>query len=217
MKRNPSAAPLSSNEEATLASVTSLNSRVAALTFGMLGALGLWLATAVLLVEAGQTPGAHLSLLSIFLPGYRVSWGGSFVALIWGFVFGAVAGALLYRGYARTIHKRLEYLTPGVDRRRRFRTPILRISGAGLGVTLGILAALQLLLMTNWLVLRGTAAESANAALLSQVLPGYRVSVIGSVVGATELFALVFLGALAFGTLYNRLVDSRQARNRPGA
>ena len=64
-------------------------------------------------------------------------------------------------------------------------------SGNALGIGLGALMALQLFVTTNWLVLRGTAPYSKNAALLSQYLPGYTVSFAGSLVGALELFAAV--------------------------
>ena len=48
---------------------------------------------------------------------------------------------------------------------------------------------------TNWLVLRGTAGESVHARLLAQVLPGYAVDPVGSLIGAAELFVLLYVFA----------------------
>jgi len=39
--------------------------------------------------------GPHLALLTNFLPGYRVSWPGSFVGLFYGFLIGMVLGCLI--------------------------------------------------------------------------------------------------------------------------
>jgi hypothetical protein len=63
---------------------------------GTLCASVLFLATALLLLR-GAPPGAfvgpHLALLAHFLPGYSVSWAGSFVGILWGFVIGFCSGA----------------------------------------------------------------------------------------------------------------------------
>lgn len=55
-------------------------------------------ATAVLLMRGappGIQIGSHLQLLSYFLPGYSVTWGGAFVGLIYGFLIGAALGFLM--------------------------------------------------------------------------------------------------------------------------
>ena len=77
--------------------------------------------------------------------------------------------------------------------------------------------ALQLLLTTNWLVARGTASESTNAALLSQYLPGYTVSFPGSIVGAVELFAVAFVGSHVLAGIYNTVARRRATRDAMGA
>ena len=59
------------------------------IAMGCVGALGLWAATAILLVKGappGVTVGPHLALLTNFLPGYNVSWPGSVVGLLTGFL-----------------------------------------------------------------------------------------------------------------------------------
>jgi len=62
---------------------------------------------------------------------------------------------------------------------------------------------------TNWLVLRGTANESNNALLLANYLPGYDVSVMGSLIGALEVFSACYMLCLLFSFLYNSIVALR--------
>ncbi len=69
-----------------------------AVAMGCVGALGLWAATAILLVKGappGVSVGPHLALLTNFLPGYSVSWLGGFVGLFYGFLIGFVFGGLI--------------------------------------------------------------------------------------------------------------------------
>jgi hypothetical protein len=62
------------------------------------------------------------------------------------------------------------------------------------------------------LVARGTAAESVHARLLSEVFPGYTVSVVGSIIGAMELFVVVYVFCRAFVAIYNWVVGRRRQR-----
>jgi len=66
-----------------------------AVTFGMVGGVGLFIATAWLLVRGGENVGQHLGLLSNYLPGYSVTWGGAVVGLLYGALVGAVIGAAI--------------------------------------------------------------------------------------------------------------------------
>jgi hypothetical protein len=69
-----------------------------AIAMGCVGALGLWAATAILLVKGappGVSVGPHLALLTNFLPGYRVTWPGSVIGLFYGFIIGAGLGGLI--------------------------------------------------------------------------------------------------------------------------
>jgi hypothetical protein len=210
--RPDGAIQLSPLEEDTLREVTRLNTRVFALTFGLLGAAVLAAATLLLLVRDGATAaGPHL--LSVFFWGYRVSGAGVLVGALWGFLYGSVLGALVYRAYVKTLRGRLAYLAPAADRRRSLRVSVLRLDGVGLGSVVGAMAALQLIVMTNWLVVDRTASQHVDATLLSQYLPGYSVSVAGSLIGGAQLFVLAFLAALALASTYNKIVDWRQASN----
>lgn len=66
-----------------------------AVAMGVVGAVGLFLMTAVLLFKGaapGTHVGPHLGLLGIYLPGYSVSWPGSVIGAAYAFVAGAVVG-----------------------------------------------------------------------------------------------------------------------------
>jgi hypothetical protein len=62
-------------------------------------------------------------------------------------------------------------------------------------------------------VVRGTAPYSKNAALLSQYLPGYTVSLPGSIVGAIELFIVAFIVSHLLAGIYNAVARSRMRRS----
>ena len=62
------------------------------LAFGTLAAVGLFVATLVLVIRGGVNVGEHLSLLSVYLPGYSVSYFGSLIGFVYAFVIGYGAG-----------------------------------------------------------------------------------------------------------------------------
>lgn len=75
------------------------------LALGFLCAVGLFLATIVLLINAGERPvGPHLGLLGVYLPGYSVSWPGAFIGAGYAFFLGYGAG--------RTIATVYNWITP---------------------------------------------------------------------------------------------------------
>ena len=71
--------------------VAKIQGGVLALVCGLMGGLGLFIATVWLLLEGGPQVGSHLQLLSHYFIGYSVTWAGSFV----GFFYGALTGGLL--------------------------------------------------------------------------------------------------------------------------
>jgi protoporphyrinogen oxidase len=192
-----------------------MNTAIMAMLGAFFGAAGLWLATAVLLMRGGDDVGRHLSLLSIFLSGYEVSWNGAFIGAFWGALIGATSGAVVYWSYSRTLRFHLERRLVEDAQRSLFDLPVFLISGPALGSALGLLGALQLFLTTNWLVLRGTASESSTAALMTNYLPGYSVSFVGSLDGGIQLFAAIFVGALLFSGLYNAIAKRRARKRHP--
>ena len=186
-----------------------INTIITAVVLGLLCGVLLWSSTAILLLRGGHNVGMHLSLLSVFFPGYSVSWSGAWIGLLWGFVCGALSGIVLYWSYARTLHERLCQQLLDSPAASALTPPIFLFSGNALGIGLGALMALQLLVTTNWLVARGTAPYSNNAALLSQYLPGYTVSFSGSIVGAIELFAAAFVMSHVLAGIYNTVARLR--------
>ena len=81
------------------ASVVRLRARLVAAACGAAGGLGLFLATAWLLVKGGDPVGPHLALLGNYFPGYAVTWPGAFVGLAYGALVGAVVGWSVARVY----------------------------------------------------------------------------------------------------------------------
>jgi hypothetical protein len=203
-------AMLNQAELTLLKAAIRMNMIVMGIAFGLLGGGILWLSTVILLLRGGYDVGLHLSLLSVFLPGYSVTWSGAWIGLVWGFVFGGLSGAILYWSYASTLRERLASRlldAPGVT--TELTPPTFMMSGNALGIALGVLLALQLFLTTNWLVVRGTAGNSPNAALLGQYLPGYTVSFSGSLIGAMQLFAIAFVLSHVLAAIYNFVARER--------
>ncbi len=91
-------------KEEELKTLIRLNAHAWGVAIGLIFALGLFIATAFLLIKGGPTVGQHLALLGAYLPGYRVSWGGAFIGFGYMFVVGYVVGRLIggiYNAVAR--------------------------------------------------------------------------------------------------------------------
>lgn len=83
------------------AAIARLRVGIMAISLGMLGGLGLFLATAWLLIRSGPNVGQTLGLLAHYYPGYSVTWPGAFVGLAYGALTGALAGGSLAWIYNR--------------------------------------------------------------------------------------------------------------------
>jgi len=75
------------------------------IAFGLLFGLGLFIATNVLVLKGGPNVGAHLGLLSMYLPGYSVTFVGSLLGLVYGFVIGYGIGRVIASAYNRMTAK----------------------------------------------------------------------------------------------------------------
>lgn len=75
--------------------VLRLNAQAWGVSFGTLLGLGLFIATIVLVIKGGVHVGQHLSLLSIYFPGYSVTWVGAFIGFIYAFVVGYALGRIV--------------------------------------------------------------------------------------------------------------------------
>ncbi len=186
-----------------------LNTLLLAGVFACVGGLSLFMMTYLSLHRGLPQPGHYLNLLGVFLPGYNVSHSGAWVGLFWGALLGGLLAALFYRIYARSIVSQIHnYLGKG-DSLNDLLSITLRFDGNYLGLALGSMVAAGLIVTTNWLVFRGTAHESIHAVLLAQYLPGYSVSVLGSIIGAVELITLIYLLCLLFSWIYNNVARVR--------
>ncbi len=93
--------PDNNNEEQLTRAVLRLNGNVWGFACGALCGLGIFVATIWLVLKGGKEVGPHLRLLAQFLIGYRVTLGGAFIGLAWGFVIGFAAGWLVAWIYNR--------------------------------------------------------------------------------------------------------------------
>jgi hypothetical protein len=89
-------AAMTKQEQAVLRRETPrLNSKAWGAATGLLAGLTLFLATIVLVLKGGQNVGEHLGLLSVYLPGYRVTIMGAFLGFVYMFVIGYALGRLI--------------------------------------------------------------------------------------------------------------------------
>lgn len=83
------------------AAVARLRAGIMATVFGGATGMILFIATVWLLIRGGPFVGLHLNLLGHYFPGYRVSWPGAFLGLLYGFLSGAALGWSLTWVYNR--------------------------------------------------------------------------------------------------------------------
>ena len=187
------------------------NARILGLTAGTLAAVVIYIATQASIVKWGDDSGGYLGLLAIFFPGYSVSSIGAWVGAFWAFIYFGTCSWLSYRVYGKVLGTRISalLLSPVSAANPVLKPSILQLHGVSLGVAIGSISALSLFASTAWLVVRGTAGESVHAALFSNYIPGYSVSIMGGLWGAIELFGLVFLSCLLLATVYNKVVKIR--------
>jgi hypothetical protein len=84
--------------------VVLLNAKLLGIVIGIFMGTGLFLATNFLVLKGGPHVGAHLSLLSVFFPGYRVTFFGSIIGFCYAFAVGFISGVILgavYNKFAR--------------------------------------------------------------------------------------------------------------------
>jgi hypothetical protein len=86
-------------EDLVLIELLRLNAVILGLTVGLLSGLTIFILTIILVIKGGQVVGPHLSLLSQFFPGYRVTPAGSIIGFLYGLVFGFLAGYVFARIY----------------------------------------------------------------------------------------------------------------------
>ena len=72
-----------------------LNGRAWGIACGLLFGLVLFAATNILLILGGKNVGQHLSLLSVYFPGYEVTFVGSLIGFVYAFVVGYATGRII--------------------------------------------------------------------------------------------------------------------------
>jgi hypothetical protein len=82
-------------EEKLFSDILWLNAKILGLVLGIILGLVIFVATNWLVIKGGNRVGPHLSLLSQYFIGYRVSFFGSFIGLAYGFALGTLSGTLL--------------------------------------------------------------------------------------------------------------------------
>lgn len=214
MKQHVASEILSAEEEQVLRDAVSLNTRIAAVSAAMVFGLLNFLMTLLLRLRLGQEVESAANILTLFMPGYNVSYSGAWIGMVWGFIYGAVSGAVMYATYARTLRGKITRqlgLPQGAD---SLRTPTFVIAGPALGLSLGVTAAAALIIATLSVDLSRNHDAMRAIELLGQYLPGFRVGLMGSMLGAIEIFLLVFVAANILAWIYNKLARRRRAIDR---
>jgi hypothetical protein len=86
-------------EELVLTRLLRLNATIQGVVVGVVAGLGIFIATNWLVLKGGEVVGPHLSLLSQFFIGYRVTFLGSLIGFAYGFGAGYLTGYLVARMY----------------------------------------------------------------------------------------------------------------------
>jgi hypothetical protein len=87
---------------------------------------------------------------------------------------------------------------------------ILMLNAKVLGLALGIIFGLGIFVATNWLLIKGGPRVGPHLILLSQYFIGYRVTFLGSLIGAAYGFALGTICGALMGWIYNRIASFRR-------
>lgn len=83
---------ISSADKIIIRAFARMDKTALGLAMGLLGAAGVLIATAILLIKGGDRVGPNLALLGQYFIGYTVSWKGSVVGAFYGFIFGFALG-----------------------------------------------------------------------------------------------------------------------------
>jgi hypothetical protein len=91
----------------------------------------------------------------------------------------------------------------------RFLHEVVRLNSITTGIALGMLGGLAIFVATLWLVLKGGPVVGPHLVLLSNYFPGYRVTILGSLIGFGYGFLTGFVTGTIIGWLYNAIIDVR--------
>lgn len=88
----------------------------------------------------------------------------------------------------------------------QIQSALQRLNARAWGIALGLLFGVGLFAATIILVIKGGPNVGRHLGLLSAYFPGYRVTVLGSVIGFIYAFVIGYAIGRLVGTVYNRLV-----------
>jgi hypothetical protein len=93
---------LSSEEQRVLTNtMLKINEKGWGIALGLTLAMGLFVATNVLVLKGGSDVGSHLALLRAYFPGYSVTFVGSLIGFVYVFVLGYATGRAVVLIYNR--------------------------------------------------------------------------------------------------------------------
>ncbi len=98
--------------------------------------------------------------------------------------------------------------TPLTPEEKLFRG-VLLLNAKVVGLAFGLILGLGIFVATNWLIIKGGDRVGPHLILLSQYFIGYRVTFLGSLIGAAYGFALGTISGSLMGWIYNKLVAFR--------
>ena len=144
-----------------------------AITISMFFGVGLFAFT-LFSILAGITTSRLHAILEFYLNGYEISWAGCFVGLVYGIGIGSISAALFAKIY------NLVSLFLQKDK-----APVTSecLHPNALAVALGCLMGSGLFLMTIALLVKGGQNVGGNLNQLGQILPGYKVTWFGAILG----------------------------------
>lgn len=86
--------------------IVRIQCEVLAFVMAVILGLTIFFATIWLVIKGGPDVGKHLQLLRHYLPGFTVTWGGSFLGLLYGMVIGGAVGWFIGFIYNRIVDLR---------------------------------------------------------------------------------------------------------------
>ena len=86
---------------------------------------------------------------------------------------------------------------------------VLLLNAKVVGLALGLILALGIFVATNWLIIKGGDRVGPHLILLSQYFIGYKVTFLGSIIGAAYGFAVGTICGSLMGWIYNKIVAFR--------
>lgn len=96
-------------------------------------------------------------------------------------------------------------------------TELLRLNATIMGLITGLVFALGIFTVTNFLIVKGGPNVGLHLSLLSNFFPGYQVTFLGSLIGAAYGFVTGFLVGYFVCAIYNRVADLREMLHRKKA